>query len=124
MTAATDLSFCEKDFRKAAASNPDKDCVRVARRGSRVELRDDKNAFGTAEDVRLVFTDAEFDVILAALRAGSAEGTCLEITQDDAGMYRFRRARGAAVLVFTSSEVNKFLIGVNAQEFDMAAYAA
>ncbi|RSM35879.1 DUF397 domain-containing protein [Amycolatopsis balhimycina DSM 5908] len=120
MTAAT---FREQDFRKASASNPDKDCVRVARQGSRVELRDDKNVFGSSEDVRLRFTDAEFDEILTALRStGTAAGTCLEITQT-VDAFEFRRTGERAALVFTASEMDKFLIGVRDGEFEALAFA-
>jgi hypothetical protein len=124
MTAAIRPSFREQDFRKASASQPDKDCVRVARQGSRVELRDDKTVFGSPEDIRLVFTDAEFDDILTALRdTGAAHGTCLEITTES-GVTYFRRAGEPAALAFTASEVEKFVTGVRAREFDAVAFAA
>ncbi|WP_372663495.1 DUF397 domain-containing protein [Amycolatopsis kentuckyensis] len=124
MTAAIRPSFREQDFRKAFASQPDKDCVRVARKGSYVELRDDKTEFGSPEDIRLVFTDAEFDEALAALRTtGAAHGTCLEITTEGTTTY-FRRAGEPAALAFTATEVEKFMTGVKAREFDAAAFAA
>ncbi|MGP4015053.1 hypothetical protein [Saccharopolyspora sp. 5N708] len=37
-------AFAEHDFRKASASDPSKECVRVARRDGWVELRDDKTS--------------------------------------------------------------------------------
>lgn len=125
MSTATLLPFREEDFRKAYLSQPEKDCVRVARRGARVEVRDDKNIFDTADDVRLVFTDAEFDEVLANLRDGLMVGTYMEITQREDDMYRFQKVGHPEVeLVFTASEVLKFLLGVNARQFDAEAFAA
>jgi Domain of unknown function (DUF397) len=63
-------TFDEHDFRKATRSNPDRNCVRVARRDGWVEIRDDKAAFDAPDDHRLSFTEAQFDRYLAAVRAG------------------------------------------------------
>lgn len=63
-------AFTEADFRKASASRADKECVAVARRPGRVEVRDDKTAFGSPADHRLVLTDTKFDAFLTAVRAG------------------------------------------------------
>jgi hypothetical protein len=126
MSTATPSPFREDDFRKASASNPDKDCVRVARRGARVELRNDTVPFGSAGDYRLVLDAADWDAFLATFRAtGSAVGTCLEIVRRADGMYVFRAASsGDTELIFTESEVAKFRLGVRDYEFDAAAFAA
>ncbi|MEV0089462.1 DUF397 domain-containing protein [Saccharopolyspora sp. NPDC050642] len=118
--------FAERDFRKATRSEPDKSCVRVARRDGWVELRDDKTVFGASDDHRLVFTAEEFDAFLAGAREGRTEGLCLEITRRDAdGMHVFRRRGWAAVeLVFTEAELLAFQDGIANHEFDAIAYAA
>jgi hypothetical protein len=115
--------FAEHDFRKASASKPDRQCVRVARRDGWVELRDDKTTFGAPDDVRLVFTAAQFNAVLAGLRSEDGTGLCLEITRGTDGMYAFRStvpqpSETDAELRFTEAEVLKFLDGVACGEFD------
>ncbi len=119
-------AFAERDFRKASASNPDKQCVRVARRGHRVELRDDKTAFRASNDHRLVFTDVQFDAFLAGVRSGNTTGLCLEMTRRTGQTYVFRstvpQPSGAdPELQFTESEVVAFLDGITRGEFDQDA---
>lgn len=111
--------FAEEDFRKATASNPNLDCVRVARRSDWVELRDDKTTFGAPDDHRIVLTSAEFDRFQAAIRSGSTEGP-LHLDRLGDGTYLLRTA--AATLTFTEPEVRAFLSGVRNHEFDPAAY--
>src|SRR5690606_41508967 len=78
--STTPPTFAEAEFRKASKSNPNRDCVRVARRDGWVELRDDKTEFGSAEDHRLVFTAAEFDAVQERYRAtGDVSGTRREV---------------------------------------------
>lgn len=120
---STPPAFAERDFRKASASQPDKECVRVARRDGWVELRDDKTTFGAPDDLRLVFTEAQFDSFLAGVRCGQTSGFCLEMTRRSDGMYAFRSAvpqiAGADTeLEFTEAEVAAFLDGVTQGEFD------
>jgi Domain of unknown function (DUF397) len=119
-------AFTEADFRKASASHADKECVAVARRGGRVEVRDDKTAFGSPADHRLVFTAAEFDAVLAGLRAGRKTGLPLHLTRHPDGTHTFRHATtpGGPHLTFTAAEFAAFLAGVRTGEFDATAYAA
>uniref|UniRef100_UPI003F490C2F DUF397 domain-containing protein n=1 Tax=Pseudonocardia sp. CA-138482 TaxID=3240023 RepID=UPI003F490C2F len=118
-------AFTEADFRKASASRPDLECVAVARRGGWVEVRDDKTTFGSPADHRLVFTDTEFDAVLAGLRAGDTTGLPLQITRRPDGTHTFRHATAPGPhLEFTAAEVTAFLTGVRAGEFDTIAYAA
>jgi hypothetical protein len=120
MMGAMRPHFAEKDFRKAAASNPDRECVRVARRGGWVEIRDDKTAFGAPDDHRIVLTGAEFDRFQAGVRSGEYEGPlCLDRQGD--GSYLLRTE--AVALTFTEPEVRAFLSGVRDHEFDPAAFA-
>lgn len=117
--------FTERDFRKATRSEPTKSCVRVARRGGWVELRDDKVPFGSPEDHRLVFTAEEFDAYLTGEREGRTNGLCLEITHGEDGLFLFRqRGRADVELVFTEAEVAAFRDGVAKREFDAIAFAA
>jgi len=57
--------FDEADFRKSSFSDPDRDCVHVARRGDWVAMRDSKTAFDGREDSWLVLPAERFDVLLA-----------------------------------------------------------
>ncbi|MPZ84705.1 MAG: DUF397 domain-containing protein [Actinophytocola sp.] len=61
-------TFSEGDFRKSSRSDPDKDCVHVARRDGWVEMRDTKTVFGTPTDHRLAFNAEQFDSLLVKTR--------------------------------------------------------
>lgn len=116
-------AFVEHDFRKASASQPNKECVRVARRDGWVELRDDKTTFGAVDDLRLVFTESQFDAVLAGVRSGRTADLCLKMTRCADGMYTFRsttpQPSGANTeLRFTEAEVLAFLDGIVRGEFD------
>jgi hypothetical protein len=112
--------FAEEDFRKATASNPDMNCVRVARRADWVELRDDKTAFGIPGDHRIVLTSAEFDEFQAGIRAGRDDGLPLRLDPQGDGTYLLQTA--AVTLTFTEPEVRAFIAGIRDHEFDLAAY--
>jgi hypothetical protein len=125
MSSTPPPRFAEREFRKATRSDPDKSCVRVARRDGWVELRDDKTAFGAADDHRLVFTAEEFDAYLAAQREARAGDLCLETVLREDGIYVFRRRGWAGVeLEFTASEMVAFQDGLAKGEFDAIAYVA
>ncbi|WP_190812374.1 DUF397 domain-containing protein [Saccharopolyspora pogona] len=79
--------FAERDFRKATRSEPDKQCVRVARRDGWVELRDDKAVFGAPDDHRLVFTAEEFDAFLAPIHRGGFEVILVSFVDDCGGVW-------------------------------------
>ena len=122
-------AFTPGEFRKASASRPDKECVRVARRDGWVELRDDKKIFDAPDDHRLVFTDGQFDTFLASVRAGNPDNQCLAITRRPDGMYTFRNAAphttnlSTVQLVFTQTEVAAFLDGITKNEFDLTVHS-
>jgi hypothetical protein len=111
--------FAAEDFRKATASDPDRECVRVARRADRVELRDDKTAFGAPDDHRIVLTSTQFDRFQAGVRSGRPEGP-LRLDRQVDGTYLLHTE--AVALTFTEPEVRAFLSGVRDHEFDSAAY--
>ncbi|MEV5544368.1 DUF397 domain-containing protein [Saccharopolyspora shandongensis] len=120
---STPPAFAERDFRKASASHANQECVRVARRDGWVGLRDDKTPFGAHDDLRLVFTEPQFDAFLAGVRSGQTAGLCLEMTRRSDGMYAFRSAAPqpsgtAEELEFSEAEVLAFLDGVAQGEFD------
>jgi len=58
-------TFAEGDFRKSSYSDPDRDCVHIARRGTWVAVRDSKTAFNSQEDRWLVLPAGRFDIFLA-----------------------------------------------------------
>ena len=111
--------FAEEEFRKAMASHPTTDCVRVARRAGWVELRDDKIAFGAPDDHRIVLTSAEFDRFQAGIRSGT-NGGLLRLDPQGNGTHLLRTA--AVTLTFTEPEVRAFVAGIWDHEFDLAAY--
>jgi len=121
-------AFAESDFRKASASNPDRECVRVARRDGWVEIRDDKKIFGAPDDHRLLITEEQFDNFLASIRSGDTNNHYLEMTRHNDGIYTLRLAGPPAAhateLEFTEAEVSAFLDGIRGSEFDRPAYAA
>lgn len=120
MTASAP-TFEEADFRKSSRSVPDKDCVHIARRDGRVEVRDTKKVFGAPDDHRLLFTAAQFDDFLARLARGELSGGCIEvlIREDDIRIFRSRvpQQAGASELEFTISEFSAFCLGVADGEF-------
>ncbi len=123
---STPPAFAERDFHKASASHANQECVRVARRDGWVELRDDKTAFGAPNDLRLVFTETQFDAFLSGVRSGATAGLCMTMTRRYDGMYTFRSAvplpsRADVELLFTEAEVDAFLDGVTRGEFDREA---
>ena len=123
-------TFTEGEFRKASRSEPDKQCVHVARRAGWVEVRDTKKVFGAADDHRLVFTAEQFDGFQAGIRTGAPFGHCIQITVTDDGLHVFRSTVGQpgpatdTALEFTDGELLAFYDGVLAHEFDEAAFAA
>ncbi len=126
MGAAPRPTFHEADFRKARLSQPQGNCVRVARRGQWAVVRDDKTVFGSAADQWLVLTAEEFDAFQEHYRAtGEVIGTRLEIVSRG-DMFVFQSAAAGpekVELVFDRDELAAFLDGVEKREFDAAAFA-
>ncbi|MGH3585987.1 MAG: DUF397 domain-containing protein [Pseudonocardia sp.] len=121
MTHTMRSHFAEDDFRKATASQPDRDCVRVARLADRVEVRDDKTAFGGPDDHRIVLTATEFDRFQEGIRAGETTDSPLHVSRRPDDTYLLRS--GPVTLTFTAPEMAAFLDGVHQHEFDLAEYA-
>lgn len=122
-------TFTETDFRKARRSEPDLNCVHIARRDGWVEMRDTKKTFDAPDDHRLVFTAAQFDDLQAGIRAGDPTHRCVHITPDHRGHHAVRSTAphpGQApdtALVFTEDELRAFYHGVTHHEFDETAFA-
>ncbi|MCX4094924.1 hypothetical protein [Nocardia sp. alder85J] len=124
-------AFTAGEFHKAAASSPNQNCVRVARKQGWTAVWDDKLAgAGTtaatvlpAEEL-LLLTDAEFDAYQSGVRSGSTEQQALTVTPRGDGDYVFRAATTQPVaevqLVFDADELDAFLDGVRNGEFDLA----
>ncbi|MGH3625575.1 MAG: hypothetical protein ACRDQ5_27990 [Sciscionella sp.] len=127
-------TFHAREFRKARASDPDQNCVRVARKLGWAVVWDDKLADGhTAKDALLsstellYFTDEQFDAWQAGHRIGDTEGLCLSVTEREDGLYVVRAAVPQPVddveLAFDQHEVDAFYDGVHNHEFDAAEFA-
>jgi len=65
--------FTEADFRKSSRSEPDKECVHVARRPGWVEMRDSKTAFGAPSDGRIVLAERGAVSFLSAIKVGQLD---------------------------------------------------
>lgn len=63
----TRREFAEADFRKSSFSNPNQDCVAIASRDGRVEVRDSKTTFGSSADGRLAFRAGAFRALRRTL---------------------------------------------------------
>ncbi|MET8763083.1 DUF397 domain-containing protein [Lentzea sp. NPDC004782] len=119
--------FEEADFRKSSRSNPDKDCVHVARRDGWVAVRDTKKVFGAPDDHRMWFTADQFDAFLAGLGRGELSGHCIEVVVRDDGARVFRstvpQPSGTAELEFTIGEFFAFHASAIEGEFAERAFA-
>lgn len=61
--------FTEDDFRKASRSEPQRDCVHVARRDGVTQFRDSKIGFGAVDDGRLTVSTEQFSAFVRAVRS-------------------------------------------------------
>lgn len=66
--SSTTHHFAEHNFRKSGRSEPDKNCVQLARRDGVAQLRDSKAGFGAVNDGRLTVSTEQFDAFARALR--------------------------------------------------------
>ncbi|MFJ1456812.1 hypothetical protein [Nocardia wallacei] len=123
-------TFTAGEFRKASASSPNQNCVRVARKQGWTAVWDDKRATdhttpATALPVEelLLFTDEQFDALQDTVR-GTGARSPLAVTHRADGRYVFRAATPQPVdgveLVFDQDELDAFHHGVRNHEFDHA----
>jgi hypothetical protein len=127
-------AFTVGEFRKAARSSPNQNCVRVARKQGWTAVWDDKRSTAATTPVTtlpnselLLLTDAQFDTYQAAVRAGDSGRSPLNVTRRTDGMYIFRittpssdAAHTDVELVFDQDELDAFHDGVFNHEFDHA----
>ncbi|MCO1575849.1 DUF397 domain-containing protein [Crossiella sp. SN42] len=119
-------AFAEDEFVKAIRSEPEKNCVQVARRDGWVEVRNSRMKWRAADDHRLRFTASQFDAYLNGVRCGQVEGQCIEIVATGNGLYLFRSTideQSTPALKFTTSEIEAFLGDVRDGEFTESAMA-
>ncbi|ANY05904.1 DUF397 domain-containing protein [Pseudonocardia sp. HH130630-07] len=121
MPALTPPEFGEADFRTATASQPNGDCVQVARRAGWVALRDDKTDFGADDDHRLLLTGDAFDRAQDAWRTGGSTGPVRIADRGDGHVMRLDD-RSSSELSFSTAEIEAFLDGVIRGEFDSTRY--
>ena len=60
--------FSKDDFRKVSCSEPQRNCVHVARRGDVAQVRDSKTGFDAADDGRLTVSGEQFTAFVRTLR--------------------------------------------------------
>ncbi|MFI5779745.1 hypothetical protein [Nocardia sp. NPDC051570] len=122
-------TFVAAEFRKAQASSPNQNCVRIARRDGWTAMWDDKRASDRITpttvlpaDELLLFTDEQFDAYQAGVRVGRVEAAPLTVTRRTDDMYVFRAATTQPVpdveLIFDQAELDAFHDGVRNREFD------
>ena len=127
-------TFTVGEFRKAARSSPNQNCVRIARKQGWTAVWDDKRSTAATTPATplpgselLLLTDAQFDSYQAAVRAGDSGRSPLNVTRRTDGMYVFRImttssdvAHTEVELVFDQDELDAFHDGVFNREFDHA----
>jgi hypothetical protein len=114
---STPPTFGEHEFRKAQISEPNRDCVQVARRDGWVEIRDDKTTFGAPDDHRIRLTETQFDNYQAAVTTQKTAGQALELTPLPNNMQALRSTHTPAELVFTDREITAFHHGIRHGDF-------
>ncbi|MBF6329633.1 hypothetical protein [Nocardia transvalensis] len=121
--------FTAGEFRKASASSPNQNCVRIARKQGWTAIWDDKRATDRITpatelpaDELLLLTDEQFDTYQATVRGECVEPAALTVTRRADGMFVFRTATQQPVpgveLVFDQAELDAFHHGVHQREFD------
>jgi hypothetical protein len=128
-------TFRADEFRKARASDPNQNCVRVARKLGWAVIWDDKpTGMNTVEDAflssaeLLYFTDEQFDAWQDGHRHGTTQGLCLSVTERKNGLYVLRATTPQPVdgveLAFDRDEITAFYDGVDNHEFDAVKFAS
>ncbi|RDI64772.1 hypothetical protein [Nocardia pseudobrasiliensis] len=124
-------TFTAAEFRKAHASSPNQNCVRIARKDGWTAVWDDKRASDRITpasvlpaDELLLFTDEQFDAYQVGVREGRTDASSLTVAHRADGMYVFRAVTAQPVpeveLIFDQAELDAFHDGVRNREFDRA----
>ncbi|NKY45098.1 hypothetical protein [Nocardia cerradoensis] len=128
-------TFTVGEFRKASASSPHQNCVRVARKHGWTAVWDDKRATaattaGTAVigTEILLLRDEQFDSYQAGIRAGRTERLPITQFRRPDGRYVLRAETGRPTadveLIFDRAELDAFHHGVRTHEFDLHRFTA
>lgn len=130
-------TFTPRECIKAARSAGQNSCVRIGRKSGWTVIWDDKlatpytdRAAALPPEQVLIFPDEQFDAFQEALRAGSAEGECVQIDRSLAGRYTFTSRVSPyldgiqVALYFDSGEFEAFVDGVCNHEFDLGQFSA
>ena len=118
------ITFQPDDFRVPSRSGDpaNSTCVEFACKDREVELRQNRNEWGSPEDHRLRFPAEDFALWVKGHNAGSTEGLCLSTVQRGDGLWEYRStlpdADPAAVLVFDQDEVDAFLADVKSGKYN------
>lgn len=129
-------TFTVGEFRKASASSPHQNCVRVARKHGWTAIWDDKCATGatttstaltTAE--LLLLRDEQFDSYQAGVRAGRTERLPITHRPRPDGRYTLcteagevGRSTADVELIFDRAELDAFHHGIRTNEFDICRF--
>ncbi|MCC3312151.1 hypothetical protein [Nocardia africana] len=123
-------TFTVDEFRKASASSPHQNCVRVARKHGWTAVWDDKRAPAAttattpvSSTEMLLLPDEQFDSYQAGIRDGRTERLpILQLRRPD-GRYVLRTETGRRTadveLIFDRAELDAFHQGVRTHEFDL-----
>lgn len=129
-------TFTVGEFRKASASSPHQNCVRVARKHGWTAIWDDKCATGTTTATTalttaelLLLRDEQFDSYQAGVRAGDTERLPITHQARPDGRYTLRSEAGElgastaeVELIFDRAELDAFHHGIRTNEFDICRF--
>ena len=129
-------TFTVGEFRKASASSPHQNCVRVARKHGWTAIWDDKCATGATTDSTaltttelLLLRDEQYDSYQAGIRAGNTERLPLTHRLRPDGHYTLRAeaaelgaSTGEVELIFDRAELDAFHHGIRINEFDISRF--
>ncbi|AHH20154.1 hypothetical protein NONO_c53740 [Nocardia nova SH22a] len=127
-------TFTVGEFRKASASSPHQNCVRIARKQGWTAVWDDKRATGATSTTTalattelLLLRDEQFETYQAGIRAGRTERLPITQTRRRDGHYGLRSEIALPTtdveLVFDRAELDAFHQGVRAREFELHRFA-
>jgi hypothetical protein len=97
-------------------------CVEVLRRPDAAEvlIRDSKQNGLGADQPMISLSSRDFDDLLSALSKRSfSNAAAIDIIQAEAGIWHFECRRSGTVLTFDADEMQAFLLGIDAREFEL-----
>ncbi len=123
-------TFTVGEFRKASASSPHQNCVRIARKQGWTAVWDDKRATGATSTATtlattelLLLRDEQFETYQAGIRAGRTERLPLTQIHRHDGHYALRseitHPAADVELIFDRAELDAFHHGIRTHEFEL-----